>query len=467
MSSTTTIHAGYAPAGPHFPVAVPVHQTTAYEFPSYADAREMFALTKPGFTYSRTGNPTVAVLEQRVAELEGGTAAVALASGQSAVALALLALLGRGDAERAGADGHDGGPRTVVAARQLYGGTLDLLTDTFADFGYRVDFVDHQDLDAWRAAITPRTRAVLLESITNPLAELADVPAIAEIAHAAGVPVVVDNTLATPVLYRPLEHGADIVVHSATKFLGGHGSALAGVVVDGGRFDFAADPAKWQQLAAPKARYAAGSGAGASLVERYASCPFAALVRSKYLHDLGPALAPDAAASILRSIETLNLRVARHGANARAVAAHLAGHPAVARVHHPAVLAGTDPESTTARIAARDYPRGAGSVFAFDLAVDPDRDPDAVGRFIDALGLFKLVANLGDTRSLVAHPAAMTHCRMTREQRAAAGIAETTVRVSIGLEEPEDLVADLDQALLTVDAARAGDLDPQEGRVAS
>lgn len=465
MSSTANIHSGYTPQGPHYPVSVPVLQTTAYEFPSYADAQQMFAQTKPGFTYTRTGNPTVAVLEARVAELEGGVAAVATSSGQSAVALALLALLGRGDAERAGGADYDGAPRRIVAAHQLYGGTMDLLTDTFADFGYQVDFVDHQDLDGWRAAVTPQTRAVLLESITNPLAELPDLPAIAEIAHDAGVPVVVDNTLATPALYRPIEHGADVVVHSATKFLGGHGSTLAGVLVDAGTFDFAADPAKWQQLAGDKERYAAGASAGATLVERYGKCAFAALVRTKYLHDLGPALSPSASAEILRGVETLELRVARHGQNARALAAHLAQHPAVSRVHHPSVLVEQDPEAVTSRVLARDFPAGAGSVFAFDLAADVDEDPGAVERFIDALGVFKLVANLGDTRSLVSHPAEMTHCRMTREQRAAAGIAETTIRVSIGLEEPADLIDDLDQALLTVSDATA-ELTTTEGGVA-
>lgn len=458
MSSTTSIHAGYTPAGPHFPVGVPVYATTAYEFESYAAAAEMFALTRAGFTYTRTGNPTVAVLEQRVAALEGGAAAVATASGQSAVALALLALAGRGDAERFGQPGYDSAARHIVAARQLYGGTVDLLTDTFADFGYQVDFVDQQDLAAWGEAIRPDTRAVLVESISNPLAEPADLPAIAEIAHAAGTPLVVDNTLATPALLNPIAYGADVVVHSATKFLGGHGSALGGVIVDAGRFDWAADPAKWQQLAGPKGRYVGEQ----TLVERYGETAFAMLVRSKYLHDVGPCISPASAAEIVRGIETLDLRLARHSANAEAIARHLAEHPAVAKVHHPAVRAERDPEHPSVAVAARDFTAGTGAVFAFDLAIEDGADPyRAVERFIDALGVFKLVANLGDTRSLVAHPAAMTHCRMGVQARAAAGISETTIRVSVGLEDTRDLIADLDQALLTVEA---GSLTT-EGRV--
>ncbi|MBG6084240.1 aminotransferase class V-fold PLP-dependent enzyme [Zhihengliuella flava] len=447
MSSTTSIHAGYTPAGPHYPVATPVYASTAYEFESYAAAAEMFALTRAGFTYTRTGNPTVAVLEQRLAALEGGVAAVATASGQSAVALALMALAGRGDAERPGGPGYDAGPRHLVAARQLYGGTVDLLTDTFADFGYHVDFVDQHDLDAWREAIGPQTRAVLVESISNPLAEPADVPAIADLAHAAGAALVVDNTLATPALLNPIAHGADVVVHSATKFLGGHGAALGGVIVDAGRFDWAADPAKWQQLAGPKERYVGDQ----TLVQRYGQLAFAMLVRSKYLHDVGPCIAPAAAAEISRGIETLPLRMAQHSANAEVLARHLAEHPAVAAVHHPAVRAARHPEHPSVAVASRDFSAGTGAVFAFDLAAGDGSDAaGVVERFIDALGVFKLVANLGDTRSLVAHPAAMTHCRMGAAARAAAGISDTTVRLSVGLEDPADLIADLDQALLTV-----------------
>ncbi|EMY32732.1 O-acetylhomoserine sulfhydrolase [Arthrobacter crystallopoietes BAB-32] len=417
--ATAQIHAGYEPQGPHRPVAVPLYQSAAYEFPDYESARRMFALKEPGFTYTRTGNPTVAVLEQRLAALEGGVAALATATGQAAVAVALLALVSGG--------------QHIVASSKLYGGTVDLLTDTFADFGIEASFADPADAGAWAAAVRPQTRAFLTESIGNPLAGLQDLPALAAVAHSAGVPLVVDNTLATPVLYRPLELGADVVVYSATKFLGGHGTSLAGAVVDGGRFDFASYPDKWPQLTRPKRRYG-----GDTLWSRHGHGAYLALARSKYLHDLGPSLSPYNAAQILQGLETLDIRVARHVANTREVVRFLAGHPAVAQVHHPSL-----PSSPDAAVAARDFPRGTGSVFSFDLAADPAE----TGPFIDRLRLFKLVANVGDTRSLVAHPAAMTHCRLTPQQRAAAGIGETTIRLSIGLESAADLVADLAQAL--------------------
>ena len=419
FTATTQIHAGYEPRAPYRPVAVPIYQTAAYEFPDYASARRMFALKEPGFTYTRTGNPTVAVLEQRIAALDGGVAALATATGQAAVAVALLALVRGG--------------QHIVASSKLYGGTVDLLTDTFEDFGIDVSFADPADAGAWQSAVRPQTRAFLIESIGNPLATLQDLPALAAVAHAAGVPLVVDNTLATPALYRPLEYGADVVVYSATKFLGGHGTTLAGAVVDGGRFDFSAHPEKWPQLTRPKRRYG-----GDILWERHGHGAYLALARSKYLHDLGPSLAPASAAQILQGLETLDIRVARHGQNTREVVRFLAGHPAVAAVHHPSV-----PGHAQAALAARDFPRGAGSVFSFDLAADPAQ----VGPFIDRLRLFRLVANVGDTRSLVAHPAAMTHCRLSREQRAAAGIGEATIRLSVGLEDAADLVADLALAL--------------------
>jgi O-acetylhomoserine (thiol)-lyase len=381
-------------------------------------------LKEAGFTYTRTGNPTVAVLEQRVAALEGGAGGLATATGQAAVAVALLALVRGG--------------QHLVASSKLYGGTVDLLTDTFGDFGIEVSFADPADVGAWAAAVRPQTRAFLTEAIGNPLATLQDLPAIAAVAHSARVPLVVDNTLATPVLYRPLELGADVVVHSATKFLGGHGTSLAGVVVDGGRFDFSAYPEKWPQLTRPKRRYG-----GDTLWERHGRGAYLALARSKYLHDLGPSLSPYNAAQVLQGLETLDIRVARHGENTREVAGFLTGHPAVAAVHHPSV-----PGHPQAALAARDFPSGTGSVFSFDLAADPAE----VGPFIDRLRLFKLVANVGDTRSLVAHPAAMTHCRLSPPQRAAAGIGETTIRLSIGLEAAADLVADLAQALAPLTA---------------
>lgn len=287
--ATQQVHAGYEPAAPHRPVVPPIHQTTAFRFPDHATAASMFRLETPGFTYSRTGNPTVAVFENRLAALEGGIGAIATATGQAAVALSLLALLQGG--------------KHLVASSQLYGGTVDLLTDTFADFGIEVTFADPADPPAWAAAVRPDTRAFFLEAITNPLATLPDLPALADLAHAAGVPVVVDSTLATPALYRPLEHGADVVVHSATKFLGGHGAVLGGAIVDGGTFDYGAAPDRWPQLARPKARYG-----GQTLVERHGRGAYLTLTRSKFLHDLGPTLAPASAAQFIQGLETLDLR---------------------------------------------------------------------------------------------------------------------------------------------------------------
>ena len=418
-TATQQIHGGYAGGAFQNTVAVPIYQTAAYEFADFAAAGDLFAQRRRGNTYSRTGNPTVAVFEQRIAALDGGAAAVGTASGQSAVAVALLALAAGG--------------RHIVASSEIYGGTVDLLADTFPEFGISTTFVDPLDPAAWEAALRPETCAVFLESIGNPLATLADLPVIAGIAHRHGVPVVVDNTLATPALYRPLEHGADIVVYSATKFLGGHGTSLAGAVVDGGRFPFAAFPGRWPQLARPSARLE-----GRTYIGEYGEATaYAALVRSKYLHDLGPSLSPFNAFQILQGLETLDLRMARHSASALEVAELLDSHPAVARVHYPAL-----PGHPRHGLAVRDFPAGAGSVFGFDL-----KDAGGAGGFIDALRLFKLVANVGDTRSLVSHPATMTHARLTPEQRTAAGISAGTIRLSVGLEDPRDLIADLKRAL--------------------
>ncbi len=416
------VQGGYTPGTPQNAVATPIYQTTAYEFASLQDAADIFALRKFGNLYSRSANPTQLVFEERIAALEGGTAAVAVASGQAAVAVALLALARSGE--------H------LVAARQLYGGTVDLLQETFADWGIEVDFVDQDDLDAWRAAIRPTTRALFAESVTNPTALVLDVRAVADIAHAAGVPLVIDNTVATPYLQRPGEFGADIVVHSATKYLGGHGTSMGGVIVDLGSFDFGAEPERWPQLTQPYARIP-----GVVLWERFGAAgqALAVLLKTKYVHDLGPSLSPFNSFQLLQGVETLDLRIAKHSASALEVARFLAQHPAVSVVHHPGIAgnAGAD--------AARTYlPQGAPAVFSFDLATI---DPAAVHRFVDGLRLVKLVANIGDARSLVAHPASMTHSHLTPAQLAQAGISEATVRLSIGLEDPADIIADIANAL--------------------
>lgn len=423
--ATRQIQAGYVPGTPQNSAVPPIYQTAAYEFASLADAADLFALRAAGNLYSRNASPTQQFLEERVAALEGGVAAVAVASGQAAVAVTLLALVGRG--------GH------IVAATQLYGGTVDLLQETFDDFGIPVTFVDQDDPGDWRAAIRPETRVLFAESIANPIAQVLDIRGVADIAHDAGVPLVIDNTVGTPYLVRPGEHGADFVVHSATKFLSGHGTSLGGVVVDQGTFDFGREPARWPQFTEPYTRIG-----DFALWDRFGSGQaFAALVKSKYVHDLGPSLSPFNAWQILQGIETLDLRVSRQSATALEIARHLQEHPVVAAVHHPGLEG-----NRWHPLAHRYLPRGGPSVFSFDLAVPEDSETQArVARVIDALRVIRLVANIGDARSLVNHPASMTHSHLTADQRSAAGISFTTIRLSAGLEDPGDLITDLDRAL--------------------
>lgn len=427
--ATRQIQAGYIPGSSHRSAVPPIYQTAAYEFTSLAEAADLFALRRVGHVYSRNANPTQQVLEERVAALEGGASAVAVASGQAAVAVTLLALVGR--------SGH------IVAASQLYGGTVDLLQDTFADFGIPVTFVDQDDADAWRAAIRPETRALFAESVANPIAQVLDIRLIADIAQDAGLPLVIDNTVGTPYLVRPGEHGADFVVHSATKFLSGHGTSLGGVMVDQGTFDFGAAPDRWPQLTRRLPRFGE-----TALWERLgAGHAFATLVKSKYVHDLGPSLSPHNAWQILQGIETLDLRVARQSATALTIARHLQDHPRVGAVHHPGL-----PGNRWHGLAARYLPNGAPSVFSFDLRPQDDTaDEDAalgsVAAVIDALTVVRLVANIGDARTLIAHPASMTHSHLDAAQRTAAGISTTTIRLSAGLEDPADIIADLDRAL--------------------
>jgi O-acetylhomoserine (thiol)-lyase len=425
--ATAQVQAGYDPRTEVHTAVPPIYQSAAFAFSSLAEARDLFALRKNGDIYSRAANPTVLVLEERIAALEGGIAAAGVASGQAAVALSLLALV------------HQG--QHIVAASQLYGGTVDLLHDTFPDWGIEVTFVDQDDIDAWRAAIRPTTRVLFAESVANPLAQVLRVSEVAEVAHAAGLPLVIDNTVATPALQRPKEFGADIVVHSATKFLGGHGSTLGGVIVDLGTFDFTAHPERWPQLTAPYARTGGGS-----LVERFGErgSPFIALIKTKYVHDLGPTLSATSAFQLLQGVETLDLRLGRHSESAEKVASALADHPRIAKVHHPSL-----PDSPWHAAALAYLPRGAASVFSVDLVSTGDADGDfaLVEQFVERLRLLRLVANIGDARSMVAHPASMTHSHLTPDQRAAAGISETTVRLSIGLEDPDEIIADLVQAL--------------------
>jgi O-acetylhomoserine (thiol)-lyase len=403
--------------------AVPIYQTTSYVFGDSAHAAAAFALEDlETHAYTRLSNPTTAVVEERIAALEGGTAAVAVGSGQAATSLALLNLARAGD--------H------VVAAASLYGGTHTLLSTTFADLGIAVSFVaDPDDRDAWRAAITPRTRALFGESIGNPLGNVLDVAGVAAVAHDAGLPLVVDNTVPTPYLLRPLEHGADVVVHSTTKFLAGHGTAIGGIVVDGGRFDFGADPGRWPGLAAPDRTYG-----GLSFHDRFPGFGYAMRLRTRLLRDLGPAPSPYNSFLLLQGIETLDLRLARHVRNAAAVAAFLERHPAVEAVHHPSL-----PSSPWHAAAQRYLPDGAGAVLAFEI-----RGGRAAGaRFVDALRLFSHLANIGDVRSLAIHPASTTHAQLDLVEQLASGVTPGLVRLSVGIEGIDDLLADLGQALAT------------------
>jgi O-acetylhomoserine (thiol)-lyase len=428
--ATAQVQAGYSTAAAPAAAVPPVYQSNAFVLPSLSHARDLFAHRVEGDVYARIGNPTSVVLEQRLTALEDGVAAAVVASGQAAVALTILALAGRG--------GH------VVAAAQLYGGTVDLLVETLPDWGITTTFVDQDDIAAWRAAVRPETRLFFAETVANPIAQVLDVRAVADAAHDAGVPLVVDNTVATPYLQRPKEFGADLSVHSATKFIGGHGAVLGGAVVDLGTFDFGAEPEKWPALTAPSRRIPSG----ASLLEHYAGAsPFIALVKAKLIHDLGPTLSASSAFQLLQGLETLDIRMQRHAASAQRIAEHLAAHPAVARVHHPGIAGNPWHDA-----AATYLTRGVPSVFSIDLhsAGDDEADFARAEAFVAGLRVVRLLANIGDARSIVTHPASMTHSHLSAQQLADAGISWSTLRLSIGLEDPADIIADLDRALSAI-----------------
>ncbi|MGW4804188.1 bifunctional o-acetylhomoserine/o-acetylserine sulfhydrylase [Kitasatospora sp. NPDC004272] len=414
---TRQIHAGAQPDPATGARAVPIYQTTSFSFRDTAHAADLFALAEPGNIYTRIHNPTTDVLEQRLASLEGGVAAVAVASGQAAETLALLTVAGAGD--------H------LVSSASLYGGTYNLLRHTLPRFGIEVSFVeDPDDPEAWRAAVRPNTKALFAESLGNPRGNVLDVRGVADVAHAAGVPLIVDNTVPTPYLLRPLEHGADVVVHSATKFLGGHGTTIGGVVVDGGSFDFGAHPERFPGFNEPDPSYH-----GLRFWDALGPGAFAAKLRVQLLRDLGPALSPHSAFLLLQGVETLSLRLERHTANALELARWLEQRDEVAVVHYPGL-----PSSRWYDAAQRYLPRGAGAVLSFEL-----RDGVEAGRrFVDGLELFSHLANIGDVRSLVIHPASTTHSQLDAEQLAATGTAPGLVRLSVGLESVTDLRADLE-----------------------
>jgi len=415
---TLAIHAGAAPDPTTGARATPIYQTTSFVFDDVDHAASLFGLQAFGNIYTRITNPTNAVLEERIAALEGGTAAVAVASGHAAEFLTLHCLMQPGD--------------EFVAANKLYGGSINQFNHSYKNFGWQVIWADTDDPDSFERAITPRTKAIFCESIANPGGVITDIAALSVIAKRHNIPLIVDNTMATPYLIKPFEHGADIVVHSATKFLGGHGNSIGGLVVDGGTFDWAGD-ARYPMLSQPRPEYA-----GMVLAETFGNFGFAIGVRVLSLRDLGPALSPFNAFLILNGIETLPLRMQRHSDNALKVASFLAGHPAVEWVSYPGL------ESDRYHALARRYtPKGAGAVFTFGLK----GGYDAGVKLVAGLGLFSHLANIGDTRSLVIHPASTTHRQLTDEQKRAAGAGPEVVRLSIGIEDAQDLIDDLDTAL--------------------
>ncbi len=430
---TRALHAGAIPDAATGARAVPIYQSTSFVFADTTDAANLFALQKYGNIYSRLGNPTVAALEERIASLEGGIGAVATASGMAAEFITFAALVGAGD--------H------VVASAQLYGGTVTQLDVTLRRFGVETTFVPGTDPADYAAAIRPETKVVYTEVVANPSGEVADLAGLAEIAHAAGVPLVVDATLSTPYLVRPIEHGADIVIHSATKFLGGHGTTLGGVVVESGRFDWG--NGRFPQMTEPVPSYN-----GVKWWENFGEYGFLTKLRSEQLRDIGPSLSAQSAFQLLQGVETLPQRMDAHLANARTVAEWLEADPRVTAVHWAGL-----PSHPHHERAARYLPLGPGSVFAFRLAATADRDGREVGRrFIEHLQLASHLANVGDARTLVIHPASTTHQQLSAEQLATAGVPEDLVRISVGLEDPEDILWDLDQALTAATApVAAGD----------
>ncbi|QFU16537.1 O-acetylhomoserine aminocarboxypropyltransferase [Microvirga thermotolerans] len=415
---TLAIHAGAAPDAATGARATPIYQTTSFVFDDVDHAASLFGLQAFGNIYSRIGNPTCAVLEERVAALEGGTAALAVASGHAAEFLVFHTLLQPGD--------------EFVAARKLYGGSINQFNHAYKNFGWNVVWADSDEPASFEAAITPKTKAIFVESIANPGGVIVDLRAIAAIAKKHRIPFIVDNTMASPYLIRPFEHGADIIVHSATKFLGGHGNSIGGLIVDGGSFNFSGDD-RYPMLSKPRPEYG-----GMVLGETFGNFGFAIACRVLGLRDLGPALSPFNAFLILNGIETLPLRMQRHSDNALAVAEHLAGHDKVSWVSYPGLR-----NDRYHNLAKQYCPKGAGAVFTFGLK----GGYEAGVKLVSNLKLFSHLANIGDTRSLVIHPASTTHRQLTDEQRVQAGAGPEVVRLSIGLEDKDDLIADLDQAL--------------------
>lgn len=401
--------------------AVPIYQTTSYVFRDSAHAAARFSLEEAGNIYGRLTNPTQGVFEERIAALEGGVAALAVASGAAAITYAIQNITRQGD--------H------IVAANTIYGGTYNLLANTLPVYGVTTSFVDPSDLNNFEQAIQEHTKAIFIETFGNPNCNLIDLEKVADIAHRHRIPLIVDNTFGTSYLIRPMEHGADIVVHSATKFIGGHGTSLGGIIVDSGKFNWAAS-GKFPQLTEPDPNYH-----GVRFVEAAGAAAYVLRIRAVLLRDTGACISPFNAFLLLQGLETLSLRVERHVENALKVVAFLQAHPKVQQVNHPSL-----PGHPDHVLYQRYFPKGAGSIFTFSLAGGREE----AFRFIDRLEIFSLLANVADAKSLVIHPASTTHSQLTAQELVEQGISEGTVRLSVGIEHIDDLLADLEQALAAV-----------------
>ncbi len=414
---TMQLHVGQEQADPATDArAVPIYQTTSYVFPNSANAAARFALEAPGNIYGRLTNPTEDVFEKRIAALEGGSGALALASGAAAVTYTIQALARQGD--------H------IVAQNTIYGGTYNLLAHTLTDYGIETTFVDIHNLDEVKAAVRPETKLIYIETLGNPNSDIPDIDACAEIAHKHGIPLVIDNTFGTPYLIRPVEHGADIIVHSATKFIGGHGTTLGGIIVDTGKFDWKKS-GKFPQIADPNPSYH-----GVSFLDVAGPAAFVTYVRCVILRDMGAAISPFNAFLLLQGVETLSLRLERHAYNTKRVVDFLSKHPMVEKVNHPSL-----PGHPQHDLYEKYFPNGGASIFTFDIK----GGQEAAHRFIDNLKIFSLLANVADVKSLVIHPATTTHGQLTDEELASQNITRSTIRLSIGIEHIDDIIADLER----------------------
>ena len=419
---TLQLHVGQEQADPATDArAVPIYQTTSYVFHNSRHAADRFGLADAGNIYGRLTNSTQEVLEKRIAALEGGSAALAVASGAAAISYTIEALAAGG--------GH------IVAQKTIYGGTFNLLAHTLPQYGVRTTFVDIHNLDEVEAAITDDTRAVFLETLGNPNSDIPDIDAVAEIAHRHGVPVAIDNTFGTPYLIRPIEHGADIVIHSATKFIGGHGTTLGGIIVESGKFDWRAG-GRYPNIAAPNPSYH-----GVSFCDAAGPAAFVTYIRAILLRDTGAAISPFNAFLLLQGVETLSLRLERHAENTKKVVDFLSRHPQVEKVNHPSL-----PDHPQHALYQRYFPNGGGSIFTFDIRGGREE----AWRFIDSLKIFSLLANVADVKSLVIHPASTTHSQLSAEELADQGIFPNTIRLSIGTEHIDDIIADLENGFAAI-----------------